>query len=609
MDSKEKILSLRKLMNENGWDAAIISGSDPHSDEYVPERWQARKWISGFTGSAGDIVVTMNHAGLWTDSRYFIQAEKELEGSGIELHKTRLPDSIGIPEWLESAAKNKPGFKVVADGLTMNTDEILSIRHSIGKHGGMLEDIPDYLSAIWKDRPDYPAAKACTLPLRYSGKPRKEKIAWLRGIMSREGCAAMLLSVLDDIAWLFNIRGGDIEYNPLLLAYAVITLDDCEIFTDGRKFSRNETLELQKDGIDILPYESISSRLATHSKTYGNILIDRSTLNFHLYETVTGCFGNDRVINRPSPIPAAKSVKNGVEIRGMKKAALMDGIAMTRFFIWLDGQMRLVKKGKTEVSEIDAAEKLRQLRKEAGALDESFGTISAYGQNAALPHYSATENSFSYLKPHGLYLVDSGGQYPYGTTDITRTIPLGRLGKEERRGYTLVLKGMIALSRAIFPKGSRGTNLDALAREALWQSRMDYGHGTGHGVGHFLNVHEGPHQIRMNNVPAPLLPGMTVTNEPGIYKAGRYGIRTENTMLVVESRRTEFGTFYKFEPLTLCPIDKEAVCIEMLDEKEKQWLDNYHAHVYKRLCPLLDEAERAWLEEAVSPVGSFRQES
>lgn len=602
MDSKEKILSLRKLMNENGWDAAIISGSDPHSDEYVPERWQARKWISGFTGSAGDIVVTMNHAGLWTDSRYFIQAEKELEGSGIELHKTRLPDSIGIPEWLESAAKNKPGFKVVADGLTMNTDEILSIRHSIGKHGGMLEDIPDYLSAIWKDRPDYPAAKACTLPLRYSGKPRKEKIAWLRGIMSREGCAAMLLSVLDDIAWLFNIRGGDIEYNPLLLAYAVITLDDCEIFTDGRKFSRNETLELQKDGIDILPYESISSRLATHSKTYGNILIDRSTLNFHLYETVTRCFGNDRVINRPSPIPAAKSVKNGVEIRGMKKAALMDGIAMTRFFIWLDGQMHLVKKGKTEVSEIDAAEKLRQLRKEAGALDESFGTISAYGQNAALPHYSATENSFSYLKPHGLYLVDSGGQYPYGTTDITRTIPLGRLGKEERRGYTLVLKGMIALSRAIFPKGSRGTNLDALAREALWQSRMDYGHGTGHGVGHRLCVHEGPQAIRHNWVDCPLLPGMITSNEPGLYVEGRYGIRHENLVLCKEAGKNRFGEWLCFETVTYVHIDTSAIDRKLLTKQEINWLNSYNRGVLAKLSRHLDRDERKWLAKRCRPI-------
>ena len=596
MDSKEKILSLRKLMNENGWDAAIISGSDPHSDEYVPERWQARKWISGFTGSAGDIVVTMNHAGLWTDSRYFIQAEKELEGSGIELHKTRLPDSIGIPEWLESAAKNKPGFKVVADGLTMNTDEILSIRHSIGKHGGMLEDIPDYLSAIWKDRPDYPAAKACTLPLRYSGKPRKEKIAWLRGIMSREGCAAMLLSVLDDIAWLFNIRGGDIEYNPLLLAYAVITLNDCEIFTDCRKFSRNETLELQKDGIDILPYESISSRLATHSKTYGNILIDRSTLNFHLYETVTGCFGNDRVINRPSPIPAAKSVKNGVEIRGMKKAALMDGIAMTRFFIWLDGQMR------PEVSEIDAAEKLRQLRKEAGALDESFGTISAYGQNAALPHYSATENSFSYLKPHGLYLVDSGGQYPYGTTDITRTIPLGRLGKEERRGYTLVLKGMIALSRAIFPKGSRGTNLDALAREALWQSRMDYGHGTGHGVGHRLCVHEGPQAIRHNWVDCPLLPGMITSNEPGLYVEGRYGIRHENLVLCKEAGKNSFGEWLCFETVTYVHIDTSAIDRKLLTKQEINWLNSYNRGVLAKLSRHLDRDERKWLAKRCRPI-------
>lgn len=599
---KERISALRRLMTDKGWDAAIISGSDPHSDEYVPERWQARKWISGFTGSAGDIVVTMNHAGLWTDSRYFIQAEKELEGSGIELHKTRLPDSIGIPEWLESAAKNKPGFKVVADGLTMNTDEILSIRHSIGKHGGMLEDIPDYLSAIWKDRPDYPAAKACTLPLRYSGKPRKEKIAWLRGIMSREGCAAMLLSVLDDIAWLFNIRGGDIEYNPLLLAYAVITLDDCEIFTDGRKFSRNETLELQKDGIDILPYESISSRLATHSKTYGNILIDRSTLNFHLYETVTGCFGNDRVINRPSPIPAAKSVKNGVEIRGMKKAALMDGIAMTRFFIWLDGQMRLVKKGKTEVSEIDAAEKLRQLRKEAGALDESFGTISAYGQNAALPHYSATENSFSYLKPHGLYLVDSGGQYPYGTTDITRTIPLGRLGKEERRGYTLVLKGMIALSRAIFPKGSRGTNLDALAREALWQSRMDYGHGTGHGVGHRLCVHEGPQAIRHNWVDCPLLPGMITSNEPGLYVEGRYGIRHENLVLCKEAGKNSFGEWLCFETVTYVHIDTSAIDRKLLTKQEINWLNSYNRGVLAKLSRHLDRDERKWLAKRCRPI-------
>ena len=596
-NTADRIAALRELMRQRGWDAAIIAGSDPHSDEYVPERWQTRKWISGFTGSAGNIVITNGHAGLWTDGRYFIQAAKELEGSGIELHKTRIPGAIDIPEWLGLFCKDRPKARICFDGLTMSFQEVKAITESVSAHGGIMEDVPDFISGIWKDRPGYPDAPASIMPEKYAGRTRADKLSWLRGEMASKGCEAALLSVLDEIAWLLNLRGGDIDYNPLLLSYAIISANGCSLYTDKTKFSQTDIEKLRSDGIVLLPYDDIADGIAAASGIGGKIAIDSRTLNYHLYDKVLGHFGSERIADIPSPITLAKAVKNDAEIEGMKKAALMDGVAVTRLLIWLEEQMKLVKKGKATVSELDVADKLRSLREEAGAIDESFGTISAYGKNAALPHYSATEASFSYLKASGLYLVDSGGQYPYGTTDITRTIPLGRTSRKEKKAYTLVLKGMIALSMAVFPKGTRGTNLDILARNPLWQSRLDFGHGTGHGVGHRLCVHEGPQAIRHNWVDCPLLAGMVTSNEPGLYIEGGFGIRHENLVLCKEKGRNGFGDWLCFETITYAPISTAAINKSLLTKEELRWLNAYNKTVYVKLRHFLSAKERRWLEK------------
>ena len=517
---KDRIAALRRLMKENGWDAAVISGNDPHSDEYVPARWQAREWISGFTGSAGDVAVTETHAGLWTDSRYFIQAEKELEGNGIELHKTRIPGAVYIPEWLGQAAKEKPGFKVGIDGLTMSLTEVEAI----------------------------------------------------------------------------------VDYNPLLLAYTIVTENDCTLFADNGKFSQSDIEELYNDGIGLQPYESVDTYLYMLSKKGKRILTDSGTVNYNLYKSISDSFGAQRITCLRSPIAMEKAIKNSAEIDGMKKAAISDGVAMTKFFIWLDMQMKLTKKGLAKVSETDAARKLDGLRKDMGALDGSFATISAYGENAALPHYSAEEGSCSYLRPRGLYLVDSGGQYPWGTTDITRTIPLGRCSRKEKKGYTLVLKGMIALARARFPEGTTGTNIDALARNPLWQNHLDFGHGTGHGVGHRLCVHEGPQAIRHNWVDCPLVPGMITSDEPGLYVEGQFGIRHENLLLCKEAGKNEFGKWLCFETITYTHIDTAAINKSLLSDDEIKWLNSYNRMVYTKLRRFLERDERKWLKKRCRPI-------
>ena len=599
---KDRIAALRRLMKENGWDAAVISGSDPHSDEYVPARWQAREWISGFTGSAGDVVVTETHAGLWTDSRYFIQAGKELEGSGMELHKTRIPRAVYIPEWLGRAAKEKPGFKVGIDGLTMSRTEVEAIEAAITPYGGQIADSPDFISEIWEDRPGYPDAPACTMPVKFAGKSRKQKLAWLREKISAENCSAMLVTALDETAWLLNIRGGDINYNPLLLAYTVVTENGCTLFADNGKFSQSDIEELYNDGIGLQPYESVDTYLHMLSKEGKRIMTDSGTVNYHLYKSISDSFGAQRITCLRSPMAMEKAIKNSAEIDGMKKAAISDGVAMTKFFIWLDGQMKLTKKGLAKVSETDAARKLDGLRKDMGALDESFATISAYGENAALPHYSAEEGSCSYLRPRGLYLVEYGGQYPWGTTDITRTIPLGRCSRKEKKGYTLVLKGMIALARARFPEGTTGTNIDALARNPLWQNHLDFGHGTGHGVGHRLCVHEGPQAIRHNWVDCPLLPGMITSDEPGLYVEGQFGIRHENLLLCKEAEKNEFGKWLCFETITYTHIDTAAINKSLLSDDEIKWLNSYNRMVYTKLRRFLERDERKWLKKRCRPI-------
>lgn len=582
-------------MASKGWDAVIISGSDPHSSEYISPRWQMRKWISGFSGSYGNVVVTADEAGLWTDSRYFIQAEKELAGTGILLHRTRIPGAVDIPQWLSEKAAEKSGcYSIAVDGLAISKADVSAIKSAAKVD---IIDCPDFISDIWDDRPGLPDAKAFTMPVNLCGRDRKDKIEWLRRKIASYGCDAILLSSLDEIAWTVNIRGGDIDHNPLVLSYLVVTASKAVLYTDRCKFDKRSENELLDDGIAIEPYGQITADIRSYSESCGKIYIDGNTLNYHLYNTVENLFGSTRTADRPSPVPLEKAIKNEREIAGMKKAAIADGVAMTKFFMWLEQRMKLVKKGQATLSEIEAAEKLDSLRKEAGAAEMSFGTISAYGKNAALPHYSARADSFSYLEPKGLYLVDSGGQYKSGTTDVTRTIPLGPLSKEEKTGYTLVLKGMINLATAIFPKGTRGTNIDVLARNPLWGRMMNFGHGTGHGVGHMLCVHEGPQAIRHNWVDCELLPGMITSDEPGLYVENRFGIRHENLILCKRIGENNFGEWFGFETVTYVWIDTSAVNFRLLSPEESDWLKKYNEEVYRKLKKHLNEKERKWLKK------------
>ncbi len=593
----KRLAGLRQFMQSQRIEAFVVPTTDPHSGEYTPAHWECRKWISGFTGSAGTAVITSGRCGLWTDSRYFLQAEEQLKGTEYALFKERQPETPGIAEWL--GAVLRPGDKVGIDGMANSAGDAERLQAALRRYGLELVMVPDPFDSLWDNRPSIPLNRPFILPERFSGEPCKEKLAKIRQYLHDNQADGILLSALDEIAWTLNLRGNDVHCNPVFVSYLLVTENEAVLFILPEKLDKEVAEYLEANNIRTEDYRATADALARYG---GRCLWLPETTNYLLFQTASK---HANVVRKPSPALYLKAVKNATEIAGFRAAMERDGAAMVRFLMWLK---KAVKSGKE--TELTVSRKLYELRAQQDLFKGiSFDTIAGYQEHGAIVHYEADEETASALKPEGLLLIDSGAQYLDGTTDITRTVALGPVTDEQKKDYTLVLKGFIALSSAEFPHGTCGTQLDVLARQFAWKEGVNYGHGTGHGVGHFLNVHEGPHQIRMNNVPAPLLPGMTVTNEPGIYKAGRYGIRTENTMLVVESRRTEFGTFYKFEPLTLCPIDKEAVCIEMLDEKEKQWLDNYHAHVYKRLCPLLDEAERAWLEEAVSPVGSFRQES
>lgn len=591
MNTTDKLRALRQLMYSQGWDAVIITGSDPHSSEYISPRWQARKWISGFTGSAGSVVVTHTEAGLWTDSRYFIQAEKELAGSGILLHRLRMPATADIPQWIGERVKNGGLRTIVIDGLCMSNTECNAIEAAAGNDATIM-DVPDFISRIWEQRPGYPEAPAETIPVKYTGRSRKDKMQWLRETTASKGADMALISSLDEIAWLMNIRGGDIDYNPLVLSYLCISSEDATLFADSGKFTAKDLEELISDGVRIMPYEDVDRYLQENAAL--TIMVDGQTLNCHLYRSICN---NSKIVDVPSPVPLEKSMKNSREIAGMKKAAIMDGIAMTRFMIWLEDAMKKVSKGQMQLSETDAADKLWSFRKAVGAIDSSFGTISAYGKNAALPHYSAKQGECSMLEPRGLYLVDSGGQYPFGTTDITRTIPLGPLTRQEKIGYTLVLKGMIDLAMAVFPAGTAGTNLDILARNPLWMHRMNFGHGVGHGVGHRLCVHEGPQAIRHNWVNCELRPGMITSDEPGLYVEGAFGIRHENLLLCRETKENGFGKWLTFETITYTIIDPQGVDVKLLGEQGCRWLEAYNMNVYRKLSRYLTVDERKWLKK------------
>ena len=582
----ERIEMLRALMRAKGWDAVVVTGSDPHSSEYPAERWKQVEWLSGFTGEAGDLVVTLDHAGLWTDTRYFIQAEQQLAGTGVVLHKMRVPEQVPIPQWLEEQF-GTDGL-VVVDGLCVSVDFAQSLP-------GTVISVPDLLSRLWTDRPAVPQTPVFTVD---PGQTRAEKFAWLRDFMREQGCEGILLTALDEIAWTLNVRASDIEYNPLVISYLLVTLEDVSWYVLKERVEDPETEAtfsiLEADGVRLLPYGDIDY---LGPEFRGRLFVDAATLNYQLYGSLVAA-GVPLEVGT-SPVGLRKSVKNPREIAGMREAHLQDGLAMERFLYWLQ---RSVAAGR-EITEWDAAVKLGQLRADLPDYrGDSFATISAYGPGAALPHYVTPHQYAPVIRDSGLYLCDSGGQYTCGTTDITRTVPMGRCSALEREDYTLVLKGHIDLAMAVFPEGTPGSRLDVLARAPLWRSKRNFGHGTGHGVGWFLGVHEGPQEFRQNLNAVPLQPGMINSDEPGIYREGKHGVRHENLLLCVRAGETEFGRWLAFEPLTLCHFDTEALELRLLDESEIKWLNDYNEHVYQTLSPHLPREIADWLREKTLPV-------
>ena len=591
--NSERIAALREMMAENGWDAVVITGSDPHSSEYPAPRWKQVEWLTGFTGEAGDVVVTADHAGLWTDSRYFIQATTQLEGTGVELHKTRVPGAVPIPQWLADKAR-----VVAVDGLCQSVSAVAELEGALGE-GGLVVDVPDMLQELWVDRPQMPVTPVTTLDVEcFGGVPRIDKISWLRKWMLLNGYDKLLLSSLDEVVWMLNVRGSDIEYNPLVISYLLVSQDYVKWFakksvTDSEldPDTLDSFAELKMDGVDVEDYDAVFFALSEDGES-GNIFIDPSTLNSHIHRYICGCYPCGSVICGTSPVILEKSVKVQSEIEGMRQTYIDDGVAMERFLHWLETE---VASGR-EVDEWEASERLTAFRSEIpGYRGNSFENISAYGPGAALPHYSTPREGSAIIRPRGLYLVDSGGQYLTGTTDITRTVPMGECTDLEKEDYTLVLKGMIDLSMAVFPRGTAGCQLDALARMPLWRARRNFGHGTGHGIGYYLCVHEGPQSIRYQYNPQPLLPGMVTSNEPGLYREGMHGIRHENIILCREAGISEFGDWLDFETLTCCHIDTSAVVKDILGPEATAWLNAYNERVYRTLAPLLPAETAAWL--------------
>lgn len=591
---KNRLAGLRQEMASRQLSAFIIPSTDPHSGEYVPEHWETRKWISGFTGSAGTAVITLEDAGLWTDSRYFIQAEEQLEGTGIRLFKDRLPETPSIDEWLGSILKK--GDKVGIDGWVNSHQEAHALRNGLAESGlelvTMTEDIFD---ALWKDRPSLPKTPIFILDETRTGASCTEKIGRIQEAIAKNGASAIILSALDEIAWTLNLRGSDVHCNPVFISYLLISKEGHTLYILEEKITDEVRAYLDKHQVGIKTYSRLAEDLFAFKNNREGVLQISPLANEALYD-LSSQYADTLIA--PSPVALMKAVKNETEQAGFRKAMERDGVALVKFLRWLEGAVPAGNE-----SEVSIDKKLYELRAEQTDFRGiSFDTIAGYKEHAAIVHYEATSETDIPLKPEGLLLLDSGAQYLDGTTDITRTLALGPLTDEEKTDYTLVLKGHLQLQNAHFPAGTCGTQLDVLARSAMWKCGINYMHGTGHGIGHFLCVHEGPHQVRMNHVPTLLEPGMILTDEPGIYKAGRHGIRIENTLLIVPAQETEFGKFYKFEPLTLCPIDKKAITLEIMTDEELVWLNEYHQMVYDRLCPFLNEEENTWLKEATSPL-------
>ncbi|MCF0170683.1 aminopeptidase P family protein [Fusobacterium varium] len=584
---RERIIKLRKLMKEKGIDVYVIPSSDYHQSEYVGEYFKTREFISGFTGSAGTVVVTENEAGLWTDGRYFIQAEKQLEGSSITLFKM---GEENVPTFIEYISKNlKSGQCLGFDGKVLSVKNVFDIKNGFGKKEIKLEDRYDLVNEIWNDRPALPKSNVFILNEKYCGESFESKIKRIREKMSKLDANRHILTSLDDIAWLYNIRGRDIKNNPVSLAYTMISAEESVLYIDKNKITEEAEKYFIDKNIKIKDYFSIYEEVKVISSE-DKVLLDTNKVNYFIYNSIPR---GTEIIDKPNPSTFMKACKNDIELENLKNAHIKDGVAVTKFMYWLKKNI-----GSQEMTEMSVAEKLESFRKEwTDYIEPSFNTISAYEANAAMMHYSANKDSNSQLAPRNLLLVDSGGQYIDGTTDITRTFVLGECSGEVKEHFTLVLKGMLSLSMIKFMYGVTGTNLDILARRPVWSRGIDYKCGTGHGVGFLLNVHEGPHSIRWQYNPQVLEAGMTVTNEPGVYIQGSHGIRLENELIVRNAEKTDFGQFMVFETMTYAPLDLDGVVSELLNEEEKEFLNNYHQMVFEKISPFLSEEEKKWLKE------------
>lgn len=590
---KLRLARLRELMKREHLSAFIFPSTDAHQSEYVADHWRGREWISGFNGSAGTAVVTMKSAALWTDSRYFLAAEEQLEDTEYQLMRLKMEGTPTIAEWLGKELQDVQSPEVGLDGMVNSYNYVKDLSYSLRKLGGItLRTNLDPLEQIWENRPSLPANPVEIQPLEYAGETLASKVVRIRKSLRELHADGMLVSALDDIAWTLNLRGTDVHCNPVFVSYLLIESDKVSLFVDDNKLSPEVKQYLQDNQVSLYNYNKVEKCLESYSEY--NILLDGDETSYYLWKTVK-C---QEIVAAASPIPAMKAVKNKAEIEGYRSAMLKDGVAMVKFLKWLKPAVEAG--GQTEIS-ID--EKLTSLRAEQKLFrDISFDTIAGYAQHGAIVHYEATPETDVVLKPEGLILIDSGGQYQDGTTDITRTIALGAVSEEMKHIYTLVLKAHIQLELVKFPDGASGTQLDAVGRECMWREGYNFLHGTGHGVGSYLCVHEGPHQIRMEWMPTPLRAGMTLTDEPGLYLAGKFGVRIENTVLISDYMSTEFGKFLQIEPLTLCPIDTTPIDVDMLLPEEIDWLNAYHHSVYEKLSPFLDEEEKIWLENATKPI-------
>ena len=610
MNINQRLSDLREVMQREHLAACIFPSTDPHQSEYVADHGKGREWISGFNGSAGTAVVTMSSAALWTDSRYFLAAEEQLKGTEFQLMKLKIEGTPTIPEWLgkeimQSRHPKEDWSEVAIDGRCSSVNEVKGLIADLRKENGItLRTNFDPLKQIWRDRPAIPEHRVEIYPLAYAGESCRDKMVRIRKALRERHVDGMLMAALDDIAWTLNLRGSDVHCNPVFVSYLLIDSKNVTLYINKVKLSSEVMDYLKTEGVRVEDYELVENGLKKYFEY--NILLDPNEVNYRLYEVVKNKgrqndLPKTEIVEEESPVKRMKTVKNEREIAGFRSAMLKDGIAMVKFLKWLKNWSS--DNSSESMTEISVSNKLEALRAEQPLFRGiSFDTIAGYQEHGAIVHYEATPETDVPLKPAGFLLLDSGAQYLDGTTDITRTIALGPLTEEQKRVYTLVLKGHIQIELCKFPSGASGTQIDILAREAMWREGLNYLHGTGHGVGTYLNVHEGPHQFRMEWKPAPLVAGMTITDEPGIYLAGKFGVRIENTLLITPYKETEFGKFLQFESLTLCPIDKEPIVKEMLLQEEIDWLNQYHQHVFDTLSPHLNEDEVAWLREACAAI-------